>query len=67
MNPDVSAPEIIVRDGKAVAVIINIEEYREMLEKLEDLEHLKALENLRQEQFEFRRLDDFLKEYSPDV
>ena len=62
MKPDASSPEIVIRDGKAVAVIINIEEYREMLEKIEDLDSLKALERLRQEPLEFRRLDDFLKE-----
>ena len=70
MKPEASspsAPEIVVKDGKAVAVIIDIEEYREMLEKIEDLESLKALEKLRQEPLEFRPLDDFLKEYSPDV
>jgi hypothetical protein len=64
---NVTFPEFVVRDGKAVAVILDIEEYREMLEKLEDLEGLKALERLRQEPLEFRPLDDFLKEYSPDV
>lgn len=67
MKPEASSPEIVLRDGKPVAVIINIEEYREMLEKIEDLEGIKALEKLRQEPLEFRRLDDFLKEYSPDV
>jgi len=61
------SPEIVIRDGKPVAVILDIEEYREMLERLEDLEGLKTLKRLRQEPLEFRPLDDFLKEYSPDV
>jgi PHD/YefM family antitoxin component YafN of YafNO toxin-antitoxin module len=64
---DPTTPEIIVRDGKAVAVILGIEEYREMLERLEDLEALTALERMRREPQEFRRLDDFLAEYSPNV
>ena len=67
MDPVSIAPEIVVRDGKAVAVIVGIDEYQEMLEKIEDLEGLRALERLRQEPLEFRRLDDFLEEYSPDV
>jgi PHD/YefM family antitoxin component YafN of YafNO toxin-antitoxin module len=67
MDPVSIAPEIVVRDGKAVAVIVGIDEYQEMLEKIEDLEGLRALERLRQEPLEYRRLDDFLEEYSPDV
>jgi len=67
MNPDATSPEIVVRDGKPVAVILGIDEYQEMLEKIEDLDALKALERLREGPLEFRRLDDFLNEYSPDV
>jgi PHD/YefM family antitoxin component YafN of YafNO toxin-antitoxin module len=67
MNADSTYPEIVVRDGKPVAVILGIDEYQEMLEKIEDLEGLKVLERLRQEPLELRPLDDFLKEYSPDV
>ncbi len=59
--------ELVVRDGKAVAVIIDIEEYQEMLERLEELEDLKALEELRREPLKLRRLEDFLSEYSPDA
>jgi PHD/YefM family antitoxin component YafN of YafNO toxin-antitoxin module len=62
MNPDATSPEIVVRDGKLVAVILGIDEYQEMLEKIEDLEGLKALERLREGPLEFRRLDDFLSE-----
>jgi hypothetical protein len=48
-------------------VIVDIEEYQEMLERLEDLEHLKMLERIRRGAMSFKRLDDFLKEYSPSV
>jgi hypothetical protein len=48
-------------------VILDIEEYQEMLERLEDLEDLKMLERMRKESLTFRRLDEFLKEYSPSV
>jgi prevent-host-death family protein len=36
-------PEIVVRDGKPVAVILSIDEYRELLEEVEDLEALRSL------------------------
>ena len=36
-----------------------------MLERLEDMEDMKALERMRQRSLKFRRLEDFLKEYSP--
>lgn len=61
------APEIILRDGKPAAVILDIAEYREMLERLEDMEDLIALEEMRKGSLEFKKLDDFLKEYSPSV
>jgi PHD/YefM family antitoxin component YafN of YafNO toxin-antitoxin module len=60
-------PEIVLRDGKPVAVILNIEEYQEMLEQLEDIEDLKVLEKMRKKPLKFRRLEEFLGEYSPSV
>jgi PHD/YefM family antitoxin component YafN of YafNO toxin-antitoxin module len=60
-------PEVVFREGKPRAVILDIEEYQEMLERLEDLEDLEMLERMRKESLTFRRLDEFLKEYSPSV
>ncbi len=60
-------PEIILRDGKPAAVILDIDEYQEMLERLEDLEDLRALEEIRNGSPKFRKLEDFLKEYQPGV
>ncbi|HDH96958.1 MAG TPA: hypothetical protein ENF73_04435 [Proteobacteria bacterium] len=54
--------EIVVRDGKPTAVIIDIDEYREMLERLEDLEDLKMLKEMREKPLKFRKLEDFLKD-----
>ena len=59
------APEIVLRDGEPAAVILDINDYREMLERLEDLEDLKTLDKMRRKQLKFRKLDDFLKEYHP--
>jgi PHD/YefM family antitoxin component YafN of YafNO toxin-antitoxin module len=57
-------PEIVVRDGKPRAVILDIDEYQELLERLEDVEDLKMLQEMRQQQLSFRKLDDFLEEYT---
>jgi PHD/YefM family antitoxin component YafN of YafNO toxin-antitoxin module len=60
-------PEVILRDGKPSAVIIDIDEYREMLERLEDADDLRILEEMRRNPLKFKKLDDFLSEYSPRV
>jgi PHD/YefM family antitoxin component YafN of YafNO toxin-antitoxin module len=60
-----TAPEIVLRNGRPAAVILDIDDYQEMLEHLEQIEDLKALDALRKKPVTFRRLDDFLKEYSP--
>ena len=60
-------PEIILRDGKPRAVILDIDEYQEILERLEDAEDLKALEEMRSKPLEFKKLEDFLNEYTPTV
>ena len=60
-------PEIVYREGKPTAVILDIEEYREILERLEDVEDLKMLEQMRKGPLSFRSLDEFLKENSPGV
>ncbi len=67
MENSSTSPEIVLRDGRPVAVILSLAEYRELLEKAEDLEALKCLEEMRQKPLEFRRLDDFLAERSQDV
>ena len=58
-------PEIVVKDGKPTAVILDIDDYQEMLERLEDVEYLKTLEEMRKKPLKFKRLGDFLKEYTP--
>lgn len=55
-------PEFVYRDGKPVAVILDINEYRELLERLEDMEDLKLLEEMRKKPLHFRELDEFLRE-----
>jgi PHD/YefM family antitoxin component YafN of YafNO toxin-antitoxin module len=62
-----SAPEIVIRNGKPVAVILDIDRYQELLERVADAEDLEALEEMRRKPIEFRPLTEFLSEYSPDV
>jgi hypothetical protein len=57
-------PEIVLRDGKPTAVILDIDVYREMLERLEDVEDLMELEEMKKKPLKFRKLDDFLREYT---
>ena len=59
--------EVVLRKGKPAAVILEIDEYREMLEQLEQVEDLKALEALRRRPLKFRKLEDFLEERTSRV
>jgi PHD/YefM family antitoxin component YafN of YafNO toxin-antitoxin module len=59
--------EVIFKDGKPKAVIIDIEEYHQMLERLEDIEDLKIIEKIRQRPLKFRTFKEFLTEYEPSV
>jgi PHD/YefM family antitoxin component YafN of YafNO toxin-antitoxin module len=58
-------PEVVLRDGKPSAVILDINGYREMLERLEDVEDLKALARMRKRPLKFRGLEEFLRENNP--
>jgi len=64
MNPKAKRkePEIIFREGKPAAVILDIDDYQEMIERLEDAEDLKILAEMRQKPLKFKRLEDFLAE-----
>lgn len=60
-------PEFIVQNGKPVAVILDIDDYRQMLERLEDTHDLQQLDEMREEGLQFRSLDEFLKEQDAGV
>jgi PHD/YefM family antitoxin component YafN of YafNO toxin-antitoxin module len=59
--------ELVVSHGEPTAVILDIERYQEMLERLEDAEDLLALEKMRKRPLKFRKLEEFLEEYQPGV
>ena len=65
MKAERKEPEIVLRDGKPVAVILDIDEYQEMLERLEDSEDLKILEEMRKRPLKFKKLENFLEEGNP--
>lgn len=58
-------PEIVVRQGKPTAVILDIDDYREILERLEDTEDIKELLEMKKKKLKFKKLDEFLKEHRP--
>jgi len=57
-----SAPELILKEGKPVAVILDVDKYQEMLEKLEDIEDLKMLNTMRKKPLRFRKLANHFKD-----
>ena len=52
--------QIIVKDGKPQAVIIEIKLLKKLLELLEDAEDLAELRSLRRRKLHFRRLEEIL-------
>jgi len=56
-------PQIVFRRGKPSAVILDIDVYQEILERLEDIEDLQMLARMREKPLSFRKLDSFLKEF----
>jgi hypothetical protein len=56
-------PQIVLRGGKPSAVILDIDVYQEILERLEDIEDLQMLTRMREKPLSFRKLDSFLEEF----
>jgi len=67
MKPRRKSPEIVLRNGRPAAVILEIDEYRKILERLEDIQDLKTLKEMRRKPLKFRPLEEFLREYKPGV
>ncbi|MFY9484240.1 MAG: type II toxin-antitoxin system Phd/YefM family antitoxin [Patescibacteria group bacterium] len=63
----VKEPKIVLEKGKPSLVLLDINQYKNLLEKAEDLEDLRELRKLRAQKLSFRPLDEFLAEYSPNV
>ena len=55
-------PEIVTRNGKAVAVIVPIKDYEELLERAEDAEDVAWLKRARKKKLNYRPLEEYLTE-----
>ena len=53
-------PQIVTRNGKPVSVIIPIEAYQELLERLEDAADIAWLRKARRKPLQYRSLDEYL-------
>ena len=62
MKATLARPEIVVRNGKPVSVIIRIKDYEELLERLEDAEDTTWLKKARLKPKHYRPLEDYLAE-----
>ena len=49
-------PQIVVRNGKPTAVILDIRDYEKLLERLEDAHDLRRLRSMRKGKLKFRPL-----------
>jgi PHD/YefM family antitoxin component YafN of YafNO toxin-antitoxin module len=52
--------QLVYCDGKPAAVILDIAEYEELLERAEDLDALRALRRMREHPLRFRSLSDVI-------
>ncbi len=50
------APDVVLKNGKPSAVILNIKDYQELLERAEDAEDLRYLNGLKKRTLKFRRI-----------
>ncbi len=57
-------PQFVFKGHKPTAVIIDIKQYEEILERLEDTQDLKELERLRKRNLKFVSLNEFRKKLS---
>lgn len=60
MKSTLSEPEIVTRKGKPVAVIIPIQDYQELLERLEDAADVAWLKRVRKHPLRYRPLEAYL-------
>jgi PHD/YefM family antitoxin component YafN of YafNO toxin-antitoxin module len=60
-------PHLIYRDGKLVAVMLDLRQYEAMLERLEDAEDLEMLRAMRSRPLRFQTLEQFLEDHAQTV
>ena len=62
MSTPLLEPEIVMRKGKPVSVILPYKAYEELLERLEDAEDVAGLKRARKTPLHYRPLEDYLAE-----
>ena len=62
MKAELSSPEIVYRNGKAVSVILPIGEYEEVMERLEDAADVAWLKKAPRKPLQSRPLEEYLAE-----
>jgi hypothetical protein len=60
----VSEPEVVLRRGKPVSVILPIKHYEELLERLEDAADISYLRSARKKKLRYRSLESYLADRS---
>jgi hypothetical protein len=55
-------PDFIYRDNKAIAAIIDIEAFNEIIDMLEDQEDITYLKEVREKTLKYRSFKDYLAE-----
>jgi hypothetical protein len=55
-------PEIVIRKGKPVSVILPIRDYQELLERVEDAKDIAWLKRAQRKPLRYRPLEDYLAE-----
>lgn len=58
----ITQPKIVYDHGKPSLVILNINDYQNLLERAEDMEDLKEINRLQKQKLHFRPFDTFLNE-----
>jgi hypothetical protein len=53
-------PEIVMRNGTPVSVILPIRDYKELLERAEDAEDVTWLKRARRKPLQYRPLEEYL-------
>jgi prevent-host-death family protein len=62
MKETMTEPEIIVRKGRPVSVILPIKEYEELLERAEDSGDVAWLKRARRKPMQYRSLEEYLSD-----
>lgn len=55
-------PELVIRRGKPVSVILPVKDYQELLERVEDAADLAWLKRARSKPLHYRPLEEYLAE-----